>query len=65
MGTNFRTSVAWGWSGERKKLAIKAATVVPNYSTVLDRRLAMVGVNFRSTASNWWHLLLTHDFTSL
>jgi len=33
---------------------MEAATVIPNHSTVLNRRLSVVGDNFRSTASNWY-----------
>jgi len=55
------------WGGRRikympyctlsQKSAMKAATVIPNHSTVLNRHLAVVGTNFRSTASNWCPLL--------
>jgi len=36
-----------------QKSVMKAVTVTPNHSTVLHRCLAVVGANFRSTASNW------------
>jgi len=44
---------------------MKAATVIPNHSTVLNRRLAVVGANFRSTASNWCPLLVPIAHSSL
>ena len=40
-----------------QKLAVKVAMVIPNHSRVLDKHLAMVGVNFSSTASNWCPML--------
>jgi len=35
------------------EISHEVATVIPNHSIVLNRCLAVVGANFRSTASNW------------
>ena len=71
VGTNFRMSIAWlggrtVWVGvswvkhtpQYTNYPQKVATESLSYSTALNRSLAIVGINFRSTVSNWCPPLL-------